>query len=156
MRARTDPGASLLALATVLGLGLGPSAVTVPAAVPHADPNVVVIVSARSPVGPLSRNHLTDLYLGRASRFPDGRTAVPIDQDEGSATRELFYSEIIGRSTAQIKAHWSRIIFTGRGRPPKAVADGIEMRGVIAGNPSAIGYIDRVLVDASVRIVEVR
>lgn len=156
MRARIHIGASLLALATTLGLGLGPSAVTVPGASPNADPSVVVIVSARSPVATLSRNHLIDLYLGRTSRFPDGQTAVPIDQDEGSATRELFYGEIIGRSTSQIKAHWSRIIFTGRGRPPRAVSDGTEMRGVIAQNPSAIGYIDRALVDSSVRIVEVR
>lgn len=152
MRARIRIVASLLALATALGMGPG----SVPHAVPIADPSVVVIVSARSSVATLSRNHLIDLYLGRTSRFPDGRTAVPIDQDEGSAIRELFYGEIIGRSTAQIKAHWSRIIFTGRGRPPRAVSDGTEMRGVVAQNPSAIGYIDRALVDSSVRIVEVR
>lgn len=155
MRARTDTGASLLALATVFGLGLGPWVPAASIQTPDADPDVVVIVSARSPVVSLGRSHVIDLYLGRASRFPDGRVAVPIDQGEGSATREAFYAEIIGRSTAQIKAHWSRIIFTGRGRPPRTVANGAEVRRLVAANSAAIGYVARDLVDETVRIVEV-
>lgn len=155
MRTRRHARAILATLAAAFGFVLGPVAATVPGATPRGDPAVVVIVSARSPVTSLRRNELADLYLGRASRFPDGRTAEPIDLREGTGTRELFYSEIIGRSPAQIKAHWSRIIFTGRGRPPRAVSDELEMRRLIAETPGAIGYVERALVDESVRIVAV-
>lgn len=117
---------------------------------------VVVVVSADNPLTEISRLHLADLYLGRTSRFEDGRPAVPVDQEQGSAAREAFYESYLNRSPSEIKAHWSKIIFTGRGRPPRDVPGGEEMRELVAENPRAIGYLDRALVDGSVRVVEVK
>jgi ABC-type phosphate transport system substrate-binding protein len=91
--------------------------------------------------------------LGKASRFPDGSQAIPIDQAEGSAVRDEFYDKVAGRSAAQIKAYWSKIIFTGRGQPPPSVSNNVEMKKRIGENPAAIGYIDRSMVDDSVRVV---
>jgi ABC-type phosphate transport system substrate-binding protein len=119
------------------------------------DHSVVVVVSADSPVTEMPRLHLADLYLGRTTRFPDGESARPIDQEAGSPSRTAFYDTYLGRSQAEIKAHWSKIIFTGRGRPPKAVANDEEVKELVAGDPSAVGYVERRLVDDSVRVVEV-
>jgi ABC-type phosphate transport system substrate-binding protein len=118
-----------------------------------AQAQVVAVVSAQSSVRTLSRSELADIFLGRASRFPNGAPAVPIDQAEGTAARDEFYATFAGKSPAQIKAFWSKIIFTGRGQPPKEVANGVEMKKLLAANPDAIGYIDEQLVDASVRVV---
>jgi hypothetical protein len=54
-----------------------------------ASADVVVVVSTKSPVDTLSRSQVVDLFLGKSSRFPGGRSAVPIDQAEGSAKRVL-------------------------------------------------------------------
>lgn len=116
---------------------------------------VVVVVSSDSPVTEIPRLYLADLYLGRATRFPNGESAEPIDRGATSAARADFYQRYLGRSLAEIKAHWSRLIFTGRGRPPRDVASGEEMRRLVAENPGTIGYIERRLVDGSVRIVRV-
>ena len=70
--------------------------------------------------------------------------------------REQFYSRFAGKSQAQLKAHWSKIIFTGRGQPPRQVAGGAEARRAIADNPSAIGYLDPRQVDSSVRVLALR
>lgn len=121
---------------------------------PVAD-TVVVVVSADSPVTEITRLHLADLYLGRTTRFPNGEPAEAIDQGTTSAGRADFYERYIGRSLAEIKAHWSRLIFTGRGRPPRDVTGGEEMRQLVAENPGTIGYLERRLVDGSVRIVRV-
>ena len=59
-------------------------------------------------------------------------------------------------SAVQLKAYWSRIIFTGRGKPPKAVANGVELRKLIAADIQKIGYIEHELVDDSVRVVKVQ
>jgi hypothetical protein len=56
-------------------------------------------------------------------------------------------------SAAQIKAFWSKIIFTGRGQPPKAVANAEEAKKLVATNPNAITYIDRTMLDTSVKVV---
>lgn len=117
---------------------------------------VVVVVSSRSPVTSISRLHLADLYLGRASRFDDGRPAAPIDLEPGTPAREAFYQRYLQRSPAEIEAHWARLVFTGRGRPPPDVESGREMRERVAADPRAVGYLDRSLVDASVRVVKIR
>lgn len=116
-----------------------------------AAPDVVAVVSSRSSVTVLTKNQVADIFLGKTSRFPDGEQAVPIDQVEGSAARDEFYAKFTGKSAAQIKAHWSKIIFTGRGQPPKEVPNSIEVKKLVAENPKAIGYIERSLVDGSVR-----
>jgi ABC-type phosphate transport system substrate-binding protein len=113
----------------------------------------VAVVSAKNPVTSLTRNQVVDIFLGKASRFPDGSPAVPLDQVEGSATREQFYLAFAGKSPAQLDAHWSKIIFTGRGQPPKEYANGAAVKKRLAENASGIGYIDQTLVDATVKVI---
>lgn len=115
--------------------------------------DVVAVVSASSPIVALSRNQLLDIFLGKTSRYPDGTPAVPLDQSEGSSLRDQFYTKVAERSAAQMKAYWSKVIFTGRGQPPPTVASSIEMKKRLRDNPAAIGYIDSTLVDDSVRVL---
>jgi ABC-type phosphate transport system substrate-binding protein len=114
---------------------------------------VVVIVSPRSPVAAISKNQVVNIFLGQNTRFPDGSSAIPIDQVESSAQRHEFYTLYANKAPAQVKAHWSRIIFTGRGQPPKTVENDAEVKKRIAENPNAIGYIDHTQVDDSVKVL---
>jgi ABC-type phosphate transport system substrate-binding protein len=132
----------------LIGIGL---ALNLSGAVVKAD--VVAVVSAKSQITTLSMSQVADIFFGRVSRFPNGVQAFPVDQAEGTAVRDEFYSKVVGKNAAQIKAYWSKIIFTGRGQPPPIVSNNIEMKKRISENPAAIGYIDRALVDESVRIV---
>lgn len=132
--------ALLIALATSLGAGA-------------ADADVVAVVSVNSLVMALNPSQISDIFLGRTNTFPNGGQAVPIDLAEGTPTRDEFYLKLAGKSAAQIKAHWSKIIFTGRGLPPKEVLNGNEVKHRLAENPNAISYIDQTLVDSSVRVL---
>jgi ABC-type phosphate transport system substrate-binding protein len=135
------------ALALVAGLVL-----TLPAEPASAE--VVAVVSAKSPVTALSENQIVDIFLGKLNRLANGQPVVAIDQTEGSSVRDEFYQKFAGKSPAQIKAHWSKIIFTGRGHPPKDVSDSAEVKKQLAANPNAIGYIDPKAVDESVRVLQ--
>ena len=118
--------------------------------------DVVAVVSAKSPVTALNAGQVADIFLGKTSRFPDGTQAVPIDQAEESELRDRFYSTYAGKSPSQVKAHWAKIIFTGRGQPPRQVGNSQEAKKAIADNPHAIGYIDARHVDTSVRVLAAR
>ena len=118
--------------------------------------DVAPVVSAKSSIQSLSKNDISDIFLGRKIRFPNGQQAVPLDLQVGSVSRDEFYTSVVGMSAVQLKAHWSKIIFTGRGKPPKAIADGIALRKLIASDVQSIGYIDRELVDDSVRVVKLQ
>ncbi|MDZ7842536.1 MAG: phosphate ABC transporter substrate-binding protein [Gammaproteobacteria bacterium] len=116
---------------------------------------VVVVVSSQNPVEALSRAQLADIYLGRLHRFPNGDPVIPIDQKERSPAHDEFYSEYLGQSPAQVKQHWSKLIFTGRGQPPRSVSDDLAAAETVAGNPNAIGYLDAGLVDDRLRIIAI-
>ena len=47
-----------------------------------------------------------------------------------------------GKSPAQMKAYWSKIIFTGRGQPPKEVPNSAAVKKGIVENPAVIGYVE--------------
>ena len=115
--------------------------------------DVVAVVSTKSSVITLSKSQVADIFLGKIGRYPNGTQAVPIDQEEGSTARTEFYTRYTSKSPAQMKAHWSKIIFTGRGKPPPSVANSIEARKLIAADSRAISYIDRSAVDSSVRVL---
>ena len=114
---------------------------------------VVVVVSANSAVKSLTAEQTTKIFLGKVATFPSGITVYPIDQPEGSAIRDEFYSKVVRKSASQLTAYWAKIIFTGDGRPPKMLADNLAVRKAVAGNPNAIGYIDKSAVNRSVRVV---
>jgi hypothetical protein len=132
----------LNAMGLVLCLGAG-----------AATADVVAVVSSKSPISVLSKIQVTEIFLGKITKFPDGTQAMPIDQLEGSPGRDEFYATFAGRSPAEIKSHWTKIIFTGRGKPPRTVADSTEAKKLTAANLQAISYMERRDVDSSVKVI---
>jgi len=122
-------------------------------AVGPARADVVAVVSSTSPITVLSKAQVTDIFLGKVSRFPNGTQAIPLDQADGSPARDEFYAKYAGKSPAQVKSLWAKIIFTGRGQPPKAVSNDIDIKRQIAGDPRIIGYIERSALDSSVKVL---
>jgi len=117
----------------------------------HAD--VVVIVSAKSPITSITAEQTARIFLGKVSNFPDDGDVVPIDQAEGSAIRDEFYSKVVHKNSSQLSAYWAKVIFTGDGRPPEKLESNVAVRKAVASNPNAIGYIDKNAVNRSVRVI---
>ena len=135
----------------LLALCLGPALALAPGTAPAAE--LAVIVSARSNISMLSADQVAEIFLFQTNRFPNGSEVVPIVQDLGSPLRDEFYSKVTHRTPALVKAHWARLIFTGRGQPPAEVDGNAAMRRMLAENPGMIGYVERTALDPSVRAV---
>lgn len=114
---------------------------------------IVVIVSAKSGATALTEEQASDVFLGKNSSLPGGGQAVPVDQSEGSPVREQFYTKVSSKSSAQLKAYWSKQIFTGKGQAPKEAGDSAAVKALVAGNPNIIGYVDKSVVDGSVKVL---
>ena len=114
---------------------------------------LVVIVSSKSAVTSLRQEQVADIFLGQIASFPGGAEVVALDQNIGSPERDEFYSKVTAKTRPLVKAYWTKMIFTGRGQPPKEVAGSTAIRKMVAENPSLIGYIDKSALDASVKTV---
>jgi hypothetical protein len=110
----------------------------------HAS-DIVVVMAAGAPA--ITKDRVANVYVGRNMELR------PVDLPEASPLRSAFYKKATDRDPAQIKAVWSRITFTGQGRPPKEMADAKAVKLAVAADRTAIGYIDRADVDSSVSIV---
>ncbi len=114
---------------------------------------LVVIVSSKSPVNALRQEQVADIFLGQIANFPGGLEAIALDQSIGSPERDEFYSKVASKTPPLVKAYWTKMIFTGRGQPPREIGGSAAVRKMVADNPSLIGYIDRSALDASVKTV---
>ena len=113
----------------------------------------IVVVGVNAPITSLTMAQVADIFLGRTLALPNGTAIVPVDQVDGSTIRQEFYSKTTGKSPQLLKAHWSKLIFTGQGEPPREVANSESVKKLVASNPSYIGYIERTAVDSTVKTV---
>jgi ABC-type phosphate transport system substrate-binding protein len=95
----------------------------------------------------MTKEQVANVYLGRTNDLK------PMDLPEASPIRESFYKKATERDGSQVKAVWSRIVFTGKGQFPAEAADAAAVKKAVAADPKAIGYIDKGAVDASVKVV---
>ena len=114
---------------------------------------VAVVVNPKSPLATMTAEQVSGIFLGKSNTLPSGATAAPTDLPDSAATRELFYTKVTGKSTAQVKAAWSRLVFSGKATPPKELASSADVKKFVASNPDAIGYIEKSAVDSSVKVV---
>lgn len=102
----------------------------------------VIIVHPQNSINNLSPEQARNLFLGRDTHFPDGHKAHPIDLPPGRE-REAFYLRVTGKNASQIKSHWAKLIFTGKGQSPQEAHDGSTALTWVATDPEAIGYLDK-------------
>lgn len=113
----------------------------------------VLVAGAKSSVRTVDAETAANLYLGKVSELPGVGPVQLHDLPEGSAVRDGFYQEAANKSASAMKALWSRMIFTGKGQPPKSVESSAALKKILASNPTAIGYMEKSAVDASVKVL---
>jgi ABC-type phosphate transport system substrate-binding protein len=118
-----------------------------------AQAQVAVIVNSKSPTATMTADQVSAIFLGKSNTLPSGAAAQAADLPESAAAREQFYTKVTGKQAAQVKAAWSRLVFSGKATPPKELATAADVKKFVAANPDAIGYIEKSAVDASVKVV---
>ena len=109
-----------------------------------------VVVAANSSQAALDKAAAQAIFLGRTTTI-GGQNAVVVFQK--GPIRADFESGVVGRAGAQLTAHWSRLVFTGRAKAPEEVADDAAVKAKLAATPGAIGYISDAAVDSSVKVL---
>lgn len=112
-----------------------------------------VVIVHPSNTAALNEKNVQRIFLGKEKKFSDGNESIPVNQVADSAVRAEFDKSVLGRSSSQVSAYWSKLVFTGKGVPPKEVANDAEVIALVAKNPSAIGYVDSASVDDSVKTI---
>ena len=113
---------------------------------------ISVIVNANSSLDAANKTEVVNLFLNK-SKSLQGQRLTPVDQSKGQAARQQFYESVVRKNESQLKAYWSRLIFTGKGLPPAEIGNSKSVINRVANDPKAIGYISSDKVDSSVKVL---
>ena len=114
---------------------------------------ILVVIGGENPSFSLSREQVSNIFLGKITELPNGSIAVPIDLSPASSMREEFYQTVTNHSAAQAKAIWAKLYFTGCGVMPREAPDSQAVKKILKSIPGSIGYIDRSALDDTVHVV---
>lgn len=112
----------------------------------------VVVIVHPSNAAVVSGDDISRIFLGKKSSFPNGSDATPYYLAAGDPIREAFEEKALGKTSSQLKAYWSKLIFTGKGTPPPETANSDAAVAKVAADPSAIAYVDSGAVTGAVKV----
>jgi ABC-type phosphate transport system substrate-binding protein len=112
---------------------------------PMAQAEVVVIGNLAAQT--MSKDEVAQFFLGKSQALK------PLDRSSSDPIKTQFYQKLTGQDLSQVKATWSRLVFTGKASAPKELPDAAAVKKAVAADPKAIGYIDTSEVDATVKVL---
>lgn len=116
-----------------------------------AQADLVVVTGNNSSITSLTESEARQLFSGQLKAVA-GQRVQPLDLPSSTSQREEFYRKLMGRSPDQMRAYWTRLIFTGQGKPPREVANTQELTSLVrSGN--YIGYLPADAATAELRIL---
>ena len=122
-------------------------------AAPTARAEIVLVTAIDSTVSELSRDEAEQLYMGRRAALSARGALLLLDLPTGPV-RDQFYRLLTGKNPSQIRAYWSRMVFTGRALPPTESADASDAHRILLENPNAIAYLPATYAeDPSLRVL---
>jgi len=82
------------------------------------------------------------IYLGKAKSFPNGNKVNVYSLSSAESETEVFRKQVLKKSNSQFKAYWSKLIFTGKGKPATELKSAAEIIAAVKGDPNGIGFIN--------------
>ena len=114
--------------------------------------DLAVIVSKDSNINNISKKELSKIFLAKTKRLPSGDRAIPVE-NTNKVYQSKFYKIVSNKNEKQLKKYWAKMIFTGRGQPPKKINSINEVIAFIQNNKNAISYIPFDYVNNDLKII---
>lgn len=119
----------------------------------NASAEVAVIVNPAN-ANTLSESDISRAFLGKLKNYGDGQTINAVNSKGNNPARAEFEKLVLKKSSAQVKAYWSKRLFTGKGKPLTELSSDAEILSFVASTPNAIGYVDAGSVNGSVKVLK--
>ncbi len=88
----------------------------------------------------LTREDLANLYDGYSRKIRSGETVLVVTLSDRNPATALFFQRALEKSVAEMKSHWSYMVFTGKGKPPSVFTTESDLFEFLERTPNAIGF----------------
>jgi ABC-type phosphate transport system substrate-binding protein len=113
---------------------------------PYADVpkrgSLLFITSKEQATASLSVAEVRNIYLGRTTRWPDGRRITVIVRPATTEAGRAFLRHVVRMSEIDFSQDWLGVVFRGHASsPPRVIGQAEAVRKLVAGNAGAIGVV---------------
>jgi len=115
--------------------------------------DVAVIVNTANSAT-IDDGEIPRIFLGKIKKFSSGDQVTLVNLKYNEPVRNEFENKVLSKKPSQVKAYWAKLMFSGKGKPPKELASDKDILAFVAANPSAVGYVAEASVDGSVKVIK--
>ena len=113
----------------------------------------VVVIVHPSNNNSFTKDEVEALFMVKKSIYADGSKASAYYLSADDPVRHQFDEKALNKSSSQLRAYWSKLVFTGKGTPPPELGNSSEAVAKVAGDVNAIAYVDKAAVKDGVKVV---
>ncbi|BCG62705.1 MAG: hypothetical protein methR_P0355 [Methyloprofundus sp.] len=114
----------------------------------------VIINNANNEQFSQAPNNLRAIFSMRTRYWPNGEKIRVFVLPDSHTLHKAFVKEKLQMFPHQLRRTWDRMTYTGTGQPPVTVDSIAEMLEKIKQSKYSIGYIDRRVDDAEIRLFD--
>ncbi len=113
----------------------------------------IMVVVHPSNAAMFDKGSIQRIYLGKTRAFPGGEEALPLSLRETSVTSANFTRNVLAKTPKQLKSYWAKMVFTGKGTPPKQMDNSKQIIDLVSNNPNFIGFVKEGTDNGGVKVV---
>jgi len=114
----------------------------------------IAIIVNKSNNTAIPDNNIKRIFMGKLKAYSNGDKILALNLKFGSSTRNEFDKKVLKKNSSQVKAYWSKLVFSGKGKPPPELVSDRDVLTLVSSDSNAIGYVDAASVDGSVRVIK--
>lgn len=118
-----------------------------------AHAGLAIIAHPSNPTTGITSDEAARIFLGKTRVLSSGQPVTPVDQSRSSPARSKFYHSVVQMDDRAVTTYWSKLLFTGKGQPPKELGGDEDVKEWVSKNPDGLGYVDGKVLDRSVKVL---
>lgn len=103
--------------------------------------DVAVVANNGISADSITTGEAKKIWLGKSKSLGGTKLKV-VDLPQGNVSRNHFYATVVKKNGKKLKAYWAKIVFSGKGTPPKILETDADVIAWVAKTPGALGYVD--------------
>jgi ABC-type phosphate transport system substrate-binding protein len=118
--------------------------------------DVAIIVHRNHPQDALTMAELSRVFRMEQQHWKSGDRIEVVLQASGSEKDAIIQSRVLGLRPSEVQAYWLGKTFRGEiTAAPRTLASDASVKQVVAANLRAVGYVDSLLLDDSVKALKI-
>ncbi len=115
---------------------------------------VVLIANSGVEEESLSQKDVQAIFLNKKNSLANGKVKIAVQKN--AVVHEAFLKTYVKKSPTQFKRYYKKLVFTGKGKAPKLVADDNAMLAFVASTPGALGYVSEGSALDQVKVIKIQ